>query len=535
MLGAIRLGEDTYWVGSTLEGDTFQCHTYLIVNGHDSVLIDPGSVKTIDDTLAKVASIIDLDDIKYLVCHHSDPDITSALPKLSEKLTREDVVVVSEWRAAELLDHYDHRFEYYLADKHEWALDLGNGKRLEFQLTPYLHFPGAFVTYDPATKILFSSDLFGGFVPDESILIGTDLDYIINAAKPFHQHYMPSKALLSAGLARIQRRWPDIAMIAPQHGHVISTELVAGAFKALRSIDCGVFTLADADLDLNRLLRIFEAQAQITSTMLTDADPASLVNSLARAFTSMGMPSEVELYIDMPGEGWAKWKAGVAHPVAAKAPADTRAKVCLEGQPEACLMLPTTIEETDVDLLAMLEGLSYAVRPAVDQFLERQQQEEQRKALEEAAMVDALTGLGNRHGLEAHKPEGTYCLIMLDLDHFKKVNDAFGHGVGDEVLREAARSVVKAVREGDRVWRYGGEEILVYLPGASLEVAETVAERIRKDIENLNLGEVGRITASLGVAGTKARFAESFESVQERSDKALYAAKNSGRNQVRVG
>ncbi len=151
-----------------------------------------------------------VDAIRYLVCHHADPDIAASLPFLSARLTREDVEVVTEWRAAALLKHYGHRFPYYLVEEHDWVVPLA-GRELQFQLTPYLHFPGAMVSYDTLTRTLFSSDLFGGFVPDNDVLVSDDVDYIIENARPFHQHYMPSHDLLNAGLTRIQQRWPDIA------------------------------------------------------------------------------------------------------------------------------------------------------------------------------------------------------------------------------------------------------------------------------------------------------------------------------------
>ena len=112
-------------------------------------------------------------------------------------------------------------------EEHGWRLPLGDDRVLEFQLTPYLHFPGAFVTYDSTSGILFSSDLFGGFVPCSDVLVSDDLPYILEAARPFHQHCMPSTELLAAGLKRIQRRWPRIDRIAPQHGHIIASGAVA--------------------------------------------------------------------------------------------------------------------------------------------------------------------------------------------------------------------------------------------------------------------------------------------------------------------
>ncbi len=162
----MRLAGDVWWVGARLDDDLFQCHAYFIDNGDDSVLLDPGSPLTIGQTLDKVAQIADVDSIRYLVCHHPDPDIAASLPWLSDLLTRHDVEVVTEWRAQALLKHYGHRFDYYRVEEHDWKVPLGAGRDLEFQLTPYLHFPGAMVSYDTGTRTLFSSDLFGGFVPD---------------------------------------------------------------------------------------------------------------------------------------------------------------------------------------------------------------------------------------------------------------------------------------------------------------------------------------------------------------------------------
>jgi flavorubredoxin len=228
---AIEVADGVWWVGRRLAGDEFQCHTYLLENGDDSVLLDPGSPLTIAGTVARIEQVMDLTSVKYLVCHHPDPDIAAALAPLSEQLTRPDVVVVTEWRARALLKHYGHRFDYWLIEDHDWVLPLHRDRLLEFQLTPYLHFPGAFMSYDTGTRTLFSSDIFGGFVPDSDVLVADDIDYVLTNARPFHQHYMPSTPLLQAGLARVRNRWPEIDLVAPQHGHLIPAHLVDAASR----------------------------------------------------------------------------------------------------------------------------------------------------------------------------------------------------------------------------------------------------------------------------------------------------------------
>ena len=134
MTGPIELAKDVWWVGATLADDSFQCHAYYLHNGDQSVLIDAGSALTLNETLSKVAAIAPLDSIAYLLCHHSDPDIAAGLPVLGEVLKRSDVRVITEWRAQALLQHYGHRFGYYLIEESGWRLPLNDEAVLEFQL-----------------------------------------------------------------------------------------------------------------------------------------------------------------------------------------------------------------------------------------------------------------------------------------------------------------------------------------------------------------------------------------------------------------
>ncbi|MBK9741198.1 MAG: diguanylate cyclase [Actinobacteria bacterium] len=531
------IGEGVWWVGTRLENDQFQCHAYFIDNGAESVLLDPGSPLTIAATLDKVAQIADVEAIGYLVCHHPDPDIAASLRDLSDLLTREDVQAVTEWRAQALLKHYGHRFGYYLVEEHGWRVPLGPGRDLEFQLTPYLHFPGAMVSYDTRSATLFSSDLFGGFVPDSDVLVSHDLDYIIDAARPFHQHYMPSTELLTAGLIRIQQRWPHIARIAPQHGHIIPGEIVDAAFTALKGIDCGVFTLADADIDLKRLLRISEAKVRITEALLTAAEPASLVAAMNTILAATDEASDCALFIDVPEQGWTMWGKGLAKPL--RRDPDARwPTVDLLGPPAALLSLRTMDDvPPDEDLMRMLADMASTVRPAIDEYLDHLVQSQQSAAYLEASLTDPLTGLGNRRALVNQGPSGDYALISLDLDHFKAVNDTFGHAAGDTVLTRVAHVLTGSVRDGDRVFRLGGEEFLIVLPDAAEAAAIAIAERVRtsvRDIDFTGLAPEGRVTISEGIASAVNAGLAEFHDTLEQADGALYESKETGRDKITV-
>ena len=125
-------------------------------------------------------------------------------------------------------------------------------------------------------------------------------------------------------------------------------------------------------------------------------------------------------------------------------------------------------------------------------------------------------------------------MIIFDLDHFKQINDTFGHNVGDKVLKEVARIVRKNLRNTDIFARWGGEEFIILLPNTDLKGAKSVAEKLRRAIERLYIPELkGRkITASFGV--TQVYNDELLAEAIHRADTALYKAKNEGRNQVKV-
>ncbi|MAM89757.1 MAG: hypothetical protein CME36_20855 [unclassified Hahellaceae] len=160
----------------------------------------------------------------------------------------------------------------------------------------------------------------------------------------------------------------------------------------------------------------------------------------------------------------------------------------------------------------------------------------------ELASRDSLTGVFNRRHLldvlskEANRRKrstGPFSLCIMDVDHFKKVNDEFGHKAGDDVLREVALVTSRDLRGIDCFGRYGGEEFLLILPQTPLEGARIKAERVRQGIENLRFPDIGpdfRITVSIGLA--EHRDSEDVDATIHRADMALYRAKHEGRNRT---
>jgi len=166
------------------------------------------------------------------------------------------------------------------------------------------------------------------------------------------------------------------------------------------------------------------------------------------------------------------------------------------------------------------------------------------KTLHEQATRDPLTGLFNRRYLNETLPRELHgalrrdahlCLVMIDLDHFKRFNDTFGHDTGDLVLREAGRLLRENLRKSDIACRYGGEEFVLVLPGSSLADAIQRVEQLRVLFEKLEIRQNGQLmattTISAGIAATP-EHGSTMEILMQAADKALYAAKDAGRNRI---
>ncbi len=157
-------------------------------------------------------------------------------------------------------------------------------------------------------------------------------------------------------------------------------------------------------------------------------------------------------------------------------------------------------------------------------------------SLSKAADSDALTGLANRRAMDAalatlDSSGQLYAALALDIDHFKRVNDTFGHDAGDEALKQIARIISGCSRSGDLACRAGGEEFCLLLPDTDLDTAFEIAERIRMTIAATQIENIGYLTISIGVA-CRADETPTSSSILKRADERLYQAKQTGRNRV---
>jgi diguanylate cyclase (GGDEF)-like protein len=161
-------------------------------------------------------------------------------------------------------------------------------------------------------------------------------------------------------------------------------------------------------------------------------------------------------------------------------------------------------------------------------------------AYERLAVTDRLTGLANRRGAEqlirrellrSKRYAVPLSFALFDIDHFKRINDTHGHGTGDQVLRQVARTIAAGLRESDLAARWGGEEFLVVLPNTGLENAYLCAERIRRSVAKMSVQMGETVTISGGVVQYTP--SEKLNDILVRADGLLYMAKNEGRNRLR--
>lgn len=574
--GAVEIADRTWWVGHHIPGDPFQCHVYLIENGDQSVLIDPGSLLTFDRTRRKIEQVVPLDDIRYFVCHHQDPDVAGAMTRLDPLITRPDAVLITHWRARALLRHMGLAIPMWLVEEHDWKLELPD-RTLQFVFTPYMHFPGAYCTFDTKTGVLFSSDIFGGYT-DSPKLYAEDESHF-EAIRPFHEHYMPSNEVVVHGMSRLEKL--PIQLIAPQHGLLIPERLVDYMIQRLKSLDCGLYLLTVHDTDIERLLQLSRVLREVLRTLVLHRDLSAIASGLTEIIARVLPVTGVEAWVtDETGATLAFAPESGYRGVAATPPPICQSM--MDGGPHApktLVLTPVDITwgradleapwrlviglSTEHDVSEMrscvafrltepvrmtdeIKGALSRIREPLAVALEREAvlrrvDGERRQAVERSTR-DPLTGLYNRaymqttvsRLIEIHErnPLAMVSVALLDIDHFKTVNDTAGHIAGDEVLRKVATSIIAASREADIAVRLGGEEFALFVAG-DVTAAHHVAERVRQAVSSLRFeGTMAdrTITMSAGVAQRSA--GQDLDTLIARADEGLYKAKRAGRDRT---
>ena len=547
----VEIAENVFWVGAYIPEDPFQCHTYLIKNGEHSVLIDPGSKLTLPLVLEKIYQVCKLRDIRYFIFHHQDPDITGCFDIIEELLPpKKERFIITHWRAQALLKHFNWKTPFYLVDKHNWRLKAGE-RELEFIFTPYAHFPGAFCTFDKKTRTLFSSDIFGALC-DEFKLFYEGEQSILEGIKFFHKHYMPSKLVLNHALDQILEKDPLI--IAPQHGSIIKKPYISEVVNVLRKLNCGLYLVEKAGEEIGLLSEIEEKFNKFMETIVLESDYQVILLSLyknlkeyekrLKEFYVLLNPSFLKrtskresFFIKVEKEITFVEKLEKKHL------SNFLEVPLLKGGFIPKILLTFEKGELPEEKKKFFEVFLNKIISPLETILKRDilidELQKEKECFFERSIKDYLTGLYNRYYLieylktkleEVKKESYSLCIAMIDIDFFKKINDTYGHLVGDEVLKGLANLLRNSLRKQDIVARYGGEEFLVVMPFASIEHACRRIEEIRKKVASFQFANGIKITISAGVSEYK--LDDDIESLIKRADENLYLAKETGRNKV---
>ncbi len=237
---AVQIADNVFWTGYYMEDEALHCNPYLIRNGAESILIDPGSVPDFPVVGRKLFSVIEPQSVSTIILNHQDPDLCASVPIFESLRENYDYDVVAHRKTIYLLKHYGIKGKFHRLDDGETDYRTPGGRELRFITTPFAHFAGAVMTYDVKSRVLFTGDILGG--------VGTDWElYHTETAlanmKAFMQGFIPSNRALRYALLKIQNCGADL--FAPQHGQIIRKDQLPAIIEALWNLPCGLDLISD--------------------------------------------------------------------------------------------------------------------------------------------------------------------------------------------------------------------------------------------------------------------------------------------------
>lgn len=500
----VEIADHIYWVGAKIQESGLHCNPYLVVAGDEAALIDPGSPLDFHYVIENVKSIVPLSAIKYVILQHQDPDLCASTPLFENAGV--NGFVCTHWRTAQLVKYYGIRSPFREVNQHSSTLEFQNGRILQFIPTPYLHFPGAITTFDPATGTLFSSDLFGAYTHHHGSLYADELvaangkDRYMEAMKTFHEHYMPSNDVLRPVMEKLAQM--DIRLIAPQHGSIIRKN-VAAHIHELKILECGgllqsikkeVAKTAGLEMICNQILRRLFAVFPTAEIMEVFAGTDIVIDPETEQITDYSSTSQ-ELWQNMfrlisSRQGWS-WLTAI-EPLTIK------------------LVREYGIDMPDVFTSSLLEmqkesQLIFEENKALKQMNERLQQGLTRA--NDRLVKCPVTGLYNENMLiqylqeelnTALSTEGNGALLLISIDDMSLLNTKYGTKEGDEMIRATSYTLSSLLLTSHSVFKMGGAAFAYYIASTDRETATKVAEGIRMAVATSSL-TIEPITVSIGV------------------------------------
>ena len=480
----VQLADSVWWIGAHEIHNQLHCNAYLIIDNGKAVIIDPGSVLDFEKEYRNISSMIDPQNISHIILHHQDPDLCSAVPLLEAKgIVRP---IVTHWRSSVIIHYYGIRSPFYLVDRNNYEMQFSSGRMLRFLHTPYLHFPGAIITFDALTGILFSSDLFGAFYINENLQELFAGSLYIEAMKSFHEHYMPGNELLRPIMESLLNM--QITMIAPQHGSIINDRIPL-YIRTLRDLECGSFirpirkkrTKEQGYVEIcNEVLRRCHGIAGIGITIAV-FDGTCIILDPQSGFISDFSSSGEELWHNIfriierkQGIGWLSALEVQARTLSVEY------EIPMPDVYESSLVtISRQAEHLDKryrEVKALSERLSHNIEETRDQLTR-----------------DTVSGLYNAQFFlqylqnELHRNSArTGAFLLVSIDNLQRINFKYGSVQGDDVIRSCGMLIGERAGQSMMLARLEGAVFGMYMPDTPLTDAIEWAEKLR--------GAVGRST-----------------------------------------
>lgn len=535
----IAIADNIFWVGINDQVNGLHCSPYLIIDGDEGVLIDPGSPLDFEGVLANVTSLIPLEKIKYIILQHQDPDLCASTPLFEKQGLQGEIA--THWRTSNMIKYYGITSPFYIVNQNEMQLTFGNNRTLIFYPTPYLHFPGAITTYDPVSKILFSSDLFGAFSNNWSLFADEvdkgNRESYMESMKTFHEHYMPSNDIIRPVMEGFLKM--DITMIAPQHGSIIRKDM-RKYIKTLRDLECGLFlkpikkqlATIDGFTGLcNEILKRYYStfpMEEVMAVFYTTEVKINRVTGLITDYNSTGSELWQQLFQIIYGQKGLAWITFI-EPFVTKLTAEYE------------LPLPGIFQST----FLQLAHEKYLLTEENQQL--RQVNERLESSLSQAndtLLKCPITKFYNEKVLtqyliaECKSSTATGSLLILSIDNIININVTYGNAAGDEVLKNIAYLLEQQKEDTHTLFKLNGPTFAYYIGHASRETVLSIAEKIRYTTSISEI-MIEPITLSIGIAFFE-EFPQSQLNLPEELAQTMYTlakqrctlAKNKGMNLV---
>jgi len=492
----IQIAHDTYWVGVGDHPLGLQCNPYLILDGNDGVLIDPGSVLDFEHVLAQVLQLIPVERISTIALSHQDPDLCSSVTLFEEAgFTGR---IATHWRASVLQRYYGMKSPFYLVNEHNYSLTLESGKQIAFIPTPYLHFPGAIATFDPESKVLFPGDLFGAFSTQWTFR--ADKTSYIEGMKAFHEHYMPSNDNIRPVMEVFLGM--DIKVIAPQHGSVIDED-IRDYIIALRDLECGTMLnpikreLASSggytgvvEQVIRRLVGMYGSSEvlEVLEKMDFSIDHDNLTIS---SFSYTGLQLWDAMFSTIRDANKQTWLSAV-EPLVQKL------------ANEYGIRLPQYYQDAKSTAQIAIEALTHEVESlrAVNEKLDATLRDS-----EEKLTRCPLTGLRNERYFtvflqaaveQAELEQAGLALIFVGVDGIADVSYALGKDAGDELIRNVGYLLQRELMAGEELFRLDGPNFVqVVLHSQESNAVQDRAEHLRRTVAGSTIS-LSSMTISIG-------------------------------------